>query len=390
MNEENNNINIPQDNNKIPQRSTMYKNYYQENNNMNVVGDMNNEFNPHMNQINNFNQNEQLPPKPKDYEIDDTFVEPKKRGLIGGIIMILLLIFVVGAGLNYFFILDSPKNIFLTISEKLLISDRINNEDIEMLDVDLSLSVNMMTDKLEYKTITSVVNSIKLNLKLRGNELKKEDYGNLVITYKNEDLFDFSFLTERDGNKIYGKLNNLLDKVILLELSEEDMKELENEELNEKDTEQDLLSIMNATKSTLNAATYEKNYTKLNNEYVKKISLIIDKTFVEMLLTKLLQDNKFLDSYARLSDMTLEEVQDELNFAINDLEDNFKMIISVYLSIFKNEFIKVELVDQEGNSLNFIKKDDKYSYEYIESYTLKYKGYIKVTESDNKNSLIKR
>jgi len=109
MNEENNNINIPQDNNKIPQRSTMYKNYYQENNNMNVVGDMNNEFNPHMNQINNFNQNEQLPPKPKDYEIDDTFVEPKKRGLIGGIIMILLLIFVVGAGLYYFFILDARQ-----------------------------------------------------------------------------------------------------------------------------------------------------------------------------------------------------------------------------------------------------------------------------------------
>ena len=81
----------------------------------------------------------------------------------------------------------------------------------------------------------------------------------------------------------------------------------------------------------------------------------------------------------------MEEASNELNKAITDAKDNDESI-SLYVTLLKNEFLKFEYVGGEDN-LTITKNNDKYDFDIVESYTLKYQGYIKINENNNKNNL---
>ena len=373
--DENNNNNLNYDNNN------------QQINNNQTLGQMinqpiSNNQQPIPNSQNLINNNQPLEqdfnqlPKNVNDEMDDSFAIPKKKP-IGLIIIILLLLIIIGGLAYYYFVLDNPKTIFTTVTNNVL--DKIKFDDNNKnMTIDYNLSLNLTSPNKELKDTLDLINKIKLS----GTFSKENDnnYLNGIVNYQDKQLLDYNVLIDKIA--IYAKLNNLYDKTIKLELDDSDDTTYDT---NVNDYKQVTLSLKNVLTSSLENANYQKKYVKLNNDTVKKMTLNIDESFIVNICNKLLQDNAFINSYAKIKDMTNEEVSDLLNKDITDAKGNNETL-NVYLSVLKNEFIKMEYINDK-DTLTVIKDNDKYNFDLSESYTSIYQGYIKLIQVNNKNNL---
>ena len=206
---------------------------------------------------------------------------------------------------------------------------------------------------------------------------------NGIIKYKDKQLLNYNILVDNGDNPaMYTRLLDLYDKTIKLELEKENITDYDT---NINDYKQIASSFKMVLNSSLENANYKKEYLKLNDEMVKKISLNIDELFLTNIYNKLLQDSLFINSYAKINNMTNEEVSDLLNKDISESKDNNETL-NIYLSILKNEFIKFEYINAEDN-LTIIKDNDKYNFDLSESFTSVYQGFVKITQVNNKNDL---
>ncbi len=315
--------------------------------------------------------------------MDYSFVEKERNG--GGIIaFIIILLLLIGGASYYYFIIDSPQKIFATMA-KVILKEK-EPEKISQIELDFELTPNILTENEDYKIYTNIINEVTINGTIGTDLDNKLSSASLLTTYKEKDLLDISYLAEltEDGN-LYLKSDRIFDKIIKIEASSEITKEDTNQQqeydINLDDYQTLINSFISAIKSAMMEAKYEKEYVKIDETYLKKITLNIDRLFVEKVYGELLDDESFIKSYAKIYDMTESEVIDELNQEMYDLED-FQETLSIYLTIIKNEFIKLEYL-ANGDDLIITKENNTYTYELSESYTTIYEGYIKINEDVN-------
>ena len=109
-----------------------------------------------------------------------------------------------------------------------------------------------------------------------------------------------------------------------------------------------------------------------------KITLNIDETFLKNIYNELISNDKFIISYANISNKTKEEVIQELENERNEITNSQSNKFILCLN--KSKFISAELLT-ENESIKIAKEGNKYSYEYIDEEKNTYKGYI--ITSDN-------
>ena len=332
--------------------------------------------------LNHPNTTEPIPPLQSNQELpqesmDNSFLEQKKKSPVGIIILILLLL-LLGLSSVYYFIIDNPKIIFVNAASKVF----SKTTNLTEKSIDYNLAIKGASSNDNYNQIINIINQMTFAGTIGSISDSKILSGN--INYKEEKLLDYNFQID-SGEKptIYAKLNDLYEKVIKLDLTKETKN---NYDTNTKDYEQVVSSLSDTISSSLTNAKYQKEITKLDNTTVKKVTLQIDESLLTSIYNKLLQDNNFLVSYARVNNITIDQVSNELNKAITDAKDNDESI-SLYVTPLKNEFLKFEYIGGE-NSLIVNKNNDRYDFDIIESYTSKYQGYIKVNENNNKTNLI--
>lgn len=327
----------------------------------------------------------------KDIDEMELSFEDINKGSVGKIIFfIILLLLLIGGISYYYFIFDSPKRIFLTSTNKLIEKTNIEAEGLNK-DIDYKIDLNFISNNKEedqsIKTYLDIINE----LTIEGYHREKNDtyQENMLINYKDKLLLDGALLL-KDENNAYLKINNLYDKVIHLpleDLTTEDEKDTSKKE-NNAELEDYKIVINNFIKhltDTMKNANYKKTYTKLNDQYVKKITLLCDKEFNSMMYDKLIHDEEFIKSYAKINSQTEEEIIDEFNEEISLLEDYIEEI-SLYLTIFDNKFIMLE-DDAEDDYFKVEKNENKYYYEYTEDNNLLTKGYVEYQVSNNKHFL---
>lgn len=353
------------------------------------------------NQVNNnFNNNVPIPPintntPPSSIpEEDNTFTEPKKKH-VGGIIAVLLLLLIIGGGLYYYFIYDNPKKIFNTYTDALFNSaskyvDIIDKENtLEQYNIRYNIDLDLITSDEELKPLYDIIN----NLTFKGNYgySKNEGIGSIILntTYKDTSLPTIHSVVElKDNGSVYLYAKDLYSKAIKVDDTTTSTTESSsNIDTNANDYKIVLSETINTYKEVLSTATYKKEYTKLNDKYVKKVSIIIDKTFVETVITKLMNNEKYLTSYAKVMGLTLEEAKSEYQDELSNLTDNYEEL-SLYLDILNNNFIMITLDAGEDGILKITKDNNTYNFEYSEEYTLKYQGSITInTKTDKELSL---
>ena len=314
-----------------------------------------------------------------DDEMDISFIEPNKKPI--GVIFIIVLLLLIASGIAYYyFVLDNPKTILSTAINNVL--DKVNFEETKKNGtIDYNLNLNITSSNNEIKDMLDIINQFKLSGTIGIDNNLNELNG--IIKYKDKQLLNYNILVDNGDNPaMYTRLLDLYDKTIKLELEKENITDYDT---NINDYKQIASSFKMVLNSSLENANYKKEYLKLNDEMVKKISLNIDELFLTNIYNKLLQDSLFINSYAKINNMTNEEVSDLLNKDISESKDNNETL-NIYLSILKNEFIKFEYINAEDN-LTIIKDNDKYNFDLSESFTSVYQGFVKITQVNNKNDL---
>lgn len=349
------------------------------------IGQLNQGFNttlPNQNQE-MMTPNGTLPQTPKiNPEIEDTFVEPKKKP-IAAIISIILLVIVVGGGLIYYFVLDNPQKIFQTITNKVLDSVVIDKQNYDKYNLNYQIDFDLTTTNKEYQELYSLLSNFNFEGTIGYD--KKQNSSSIIInsTYQNKNLPSIHMLT--NDNLIYLSLKEIYPKTIKMDYSSEPYED--SVSLDVSDYQKLYNSFAKNLKETLKTAKYNKKYTKLNNQNVKKISLTINKSLVETLITKLLNDQEFMTTYTKITSTSEEELSNNLNETLSELDDSTE-IISIYLGILNNEFIMFEDDAGEDYQVKVNKTNNTYHFEYSENYTLMYQGNIEITNKDqNKISL---
>ena len=192
-----------------------------------------------------------------------------------------------------------------------------------------------------------------------------------------------------DTNTMYFDLDNLLDKTIKItpdELTTEESDETETKNITANDIKTMMDEIKTAFIDTLNVSELKKEYVDLEGEKVKKITLILDKNNVTYFCNELLNSNKFIDAYTKMTGETKEELEKEFDEMI-DLYDKENEEISLYLSILKNEFLLFEEVSAE-ETFAISKEGDKYSFEAYTPSKIEFQGYVIISKVEDKNNLI--
>lgn len=299
--------------------------------------------------------------------------------------LIFLLVLIAAFGGVYYFVLNTPKKTYVEAVNKVFKDNNVSLTKEKELNYNYSLELNIDSKNEQYKDIIDIVNKTKISGTTNYDKTNKLLLQNSTIEYKNEKLISTSYMLDLNNNTFYLKANDILDKVIKLDLNDNEEEKTTSYNTDSENYSTVINSIAKAIKETLETANYERKITKLNKEIVFEETLLIDKEFQKQFLTKLLQDEDYLKSMAKIKNEKVSEISDELNEDIDDIKDE-KETISIYKTILKNEIIKIEC-KAEKDSLTITKEDNKYNFEYVEKYALKYKGYIKVDKSDKENKI---
>lgn len=318
-----------------------------------------------------------VPTQINNNEKDNTFTEIKKKP-IGAIIAIILLLLIIGGGAAYYFIIDNPQRIFTAALDRGLNSIK-NIENYNKYNLEYSLDIDLTGDNEEYKELYEIASKIAFS-----GSLGKDNSSQSVVlntTYDKKALPSIQLFSE--NNTVYLSVKDLLDKVIKVENTIETEDESISTDINDYKVVID--SLVKALKETMESANYSKKYTKLNDKYVKQITLTLDKEFNNTFFTKLINDEKFIDSFAKIDGSTPEEVSDMLNDSLTTDEEGVELV-SLYLGIINNEFIMISNDAGADYQIKINKEDNKYSFEYSEDYTLMYQGNVIIKKDTEKES----
>ena len=313
-------------------------------------------------------------------EIEAYFGDAKKSSFPIGLLFIIFIFLITGVCVYYYFIIDSPKNIFLTTLKDKFSEIKLDYTNYNTINYDYSLDINVETNNKEYLDIIGILNQISINGYTDIDINNKKNYTKLNTLYQDKDLFNFEVYSE-NSNNIYLKLNNVYDKVIKSKIE----KEIDEDNTYDKKEivllERIINSLTDVIIDTLKDADYLKEYTSLNDTVVKKITLIIDKQFKESFYNNLLNDNDFITNYSKLEGITEEEVIEKIRKEKSSLREESDEI-SLYLSILKNDFIMLD-ISSDNSKVTIIKENDKYNYKIYNDSIIKYQGYVSIISNDN-------
>ena len=325
------------------------------------------------------NKKEKL--KEKD-DIEEYFKEVKNRSFPIGVIFFLMFIILFGGVAYYYYVIDNPKNIFLNAINNTL--NKIDYKEHDKLNYEFSLDTNITTSNKEYIDIVNIIEKIALSGVGGIDTVNKKNYSQITAYYQSEKLLNLTTYQENNNN-LYLESNDLYDKVIKINtttINEDNKKEENIDSSKNKDyIEKIVKAIKLIIKDTLMNATYQKKYVDLSNAKVKKITLLIDKTIMEDFYNRLLNNNDFLESYSKITGDSKADIEKGINKSIDELDDSVEKI-SLYLSVFENEFLMFEDIYQKER-ITITKENNQYEYKIYNDSIIEYQGFIKLEKINN-------
>ena len=352
-------------------------------NNNQQTNEFNNEYNNQQYQYNeqqlNFNNHQefkQTDKKDKE-EIDAYFKDVKRKGFPIKIFFFLLILLMFGGIGYYYFVIDSPHNILLTTAKNAFTSIKLENTEYNTINYNYELDINLLTNNKEYIDITNIINKFYLTGNLGIDKNKEETFVKLNAFYEQKTLLTIDGYYQND-DYVYLKLNNLFDKVIKTKIEKE---EASSSEIDTEILQKMIKSTTAVMMDTLKKAEFKKEYTKLNDIIAKKITFTIDEELTKELYKNMLNNKEFMESYSELQGMTEQELKDSINEDINNLED-FTETTYLYVTPLKNEFLMIDIIENEERTV-ITKEKDEYNYKIYTDSIIEYQGYISFEKEDN-------
>ena len=281
-----------------------------------------------------------------DMEVFSDLVEKKKNHKWILVVLIVLLLGVIGFGYYY---VTRPDVVFSTLLNRAYKEANKTSEEYKQMKVilDMNASVDMGD---EYKEFTDIIKNISINTSINYDSTNDTFALSLKADYKKKELASANMYYENKG--VYVELKNLLDKLIKIDVEDENDINITDEDINILFEE-----VYNALKSTLKVAEYTSSKEKVNGESTNKYTLVINnknKTIlVNSFIDYLLNSEDFINTVVKISETTKDEVLKVLNGS-KDVEDLEKDIyVSVYVKSFTNELVKFEVSTKDDVLMTF-------------------------------------
>lgn len=309
-----------------------------------------------------------------------------KKGLIfGGIVVVLLLL--VGT-LTYFLMPVKPKKVFTTAIQEVYEASKSNFNGI--FGGKYTISTDIHSDNKEIEKILEIVNKLNISMDMGVETKSKKMHIDLDSNYNNKELLKASI--DVLDNNAYVFLNDIYNKNLLVPM--EGMDEMFSLMENVKDYE----IILKYFKDAFNKSLKDEYFTKenknitLNGKSVKvtENKLTLDEKNQKELayaLSDELNNEEFIESFSRISDMDKEEVKEMLKDMKENIElEDGTLYVSIYTKGINNEFAGIEFKDDKD--VISILKNTKTNYSYeIKVEDKDYKGNIEAVIKDNDMNL---
>jgi len=339
--------------------------------------------------------------------------EKKPKNKKNKLLIILIAVFVLLAcalgGISYY--MSTPKQIFKSIINKAFntaIDTIKSDETSSIVTFDLKANVKMEGDiaddfsdeyyGIDPNELLAILNNLSISGKIgfdRDNKLAQIE---LDSKYEGANLVSGGMYFQDE--KAYISLDGIYDKHISTEIEDYDtyFEDLENKD--------DYVLVLKKLKKAVGKSLKDEYFEQEKEDGLTKNTLIVDEeTFSEILLTileELADDEDFIESFAVISEMDEDEIEEMLDEAIEDLEDieeyddTVEFQISIYTKGLFNKFQKLEVVMEEEdyygdkNTIKIIfEREDKenYSFKMVQNKETMMSGKVKVVEEKDKTSV---
>ena len=299
-------------------------------------------------------------------EVDNIINKPSlktKKASKKALIITLILLVLIAAGGLYTYFMNNPKTIFETAINKAFgtLSDNINSKPNP---IQGNIQINTNFDHENY----SELNKIKLNLDYESDNNNQISKINFNMTYDDNNLLSGLFYSENGENYLYSA--DLLNKYIKLDSTENTV------------TQTDVNILLDSLNKALiksidgEKITGSKMQIDINDKATKtyRSVLTIDKNNINKLAdnfnSALQNDQDFLNTVAKISDKSQNEIQNTLNENTNEIKSSFNdntITISIYTRGFNQKFTKLEINETINNVTNTysLTKIDEETYNYL-------------------------
>lgn len=308
-----------------------------------------------------------------------SYKEPKQTKKGTGVLVAILIILIVAlVGVLALHQYAESQNVFKVLIDNGFNYLEGNIKDSKSVSGTFSLKINGSSSDTSSNEIFEILNKVDLS----GNY--GIDYENKILSmdiksnYDSKKLINANIYAEDSVGYIY--LEDLYDKYIKTDLEDYDSM-FEN---NNQDIKVVITSIHKALNESLKDEYFTKTKETLDGKKVDKTTIILNKTNCENIkndfINALLNDEEFINSFAKLSDNEATDVKEMLNDSLEEeIEDTEEITASIYTN--NNQFVKFEISD-ETDVISITKNGDNYDYSII-SEEYNYNGTVSVKEESN-------
>ena len=323
-------------------------------------------------------------------------VSNNKKKKLPVIIAIVVVIIALIAGCVVVYNNSKPSAIFKSSINNIYrsLNDNIKKST-NTLSTSFELQTNIKTNEEDSNQYLDILNNLKIKAECGIDYKNKKMSLGVDTKYENKDLLSGNIYFSDNNAYIY--LNDLYNKYISTELDDYD--EMFDSAFSKKDTTVVMASVRNAVLKSLKDEYFVKTKENgLNKNTIKVTSKVANEIIINV-LKELKNDKKFVETFAKLSDKSKDEINGFLDGLVTSFvdepvfDDSTHFEISIYTKgLLNNNFSKLEVIataDDESQRLIISKlRDDKYNVEYIEGVEEILGGYLTIKPEKNNTTII--
>lgn len=302
--------------------------------------------------------------------------KPKKKGLIiGGIVLLILIIAILGV--TYYFTSSKPEKLFNSYIDKLFASEV---EDYNSVKMNSEIKLSGELKDSEAKQVFEEIGKCVLKMGTQVDVEKKQEIVDLGLEYDKKSVIDAKIYY--DEGKIYTYFDDIFDKYIEIDMDEyqkEALKEVfETADKNQiKNTQKAMKIVRDELKAELKEqGEFEKEKTEIDigdkEEKVTKNTLTLSQKelykLIENVCSNLAKNDDFLECFEESPKDMLKEIVEDIKDEKVEGKNNVK--ISIYTKGISNKFVGMDIsVNIESNSqtqtlIFTVLEEDKDVYSY--------------------------
>ena len=148
--------------------------------------------------------------------MEEEFEKKSNKKFLKILIPIIILILIIGAGVAYYFISTTPKNIFTKAVDAIF--GNVEEENYDTLKTNIELSMSIESDNSDIQSIGQIVNSVKVNTNQEIDLNNKVINEAISASFLGQELLNIEYIIQNETSYMF--LKDIFSKYIEVPLED--------------------------------------------------------------------------------------------------------------------------------------------------------------------------